>query len=73
MLAAQRAGAVTAGPNGAAAGPFGGALTGKRRSGSKGGSGGKDRPHRENKNRPAEASSRRPVGRLRDVVQGPRM
>ena len=72
VLAAQRAGDVAAGPNGAAMGPSGGALTGKRRSGSKGG-GSKDRPHRENKNRPAEASSRRPVGRLRAVVQGPHM
>ena len=32
----------------------------------------KHRPHRENKNRPAEQSSRRPVGRLRDVVQAPK-
>lgn len=32
----------------------------------------KEKPHRENKNRPAEASSRRPVSRLRDVVQAPK-
>lgn len=29
--------------------------------------------HRENKNRPAETSSRRPIGRLRDVLQAPKM
>ena len=28
--------------------------------------------HRENKNRPTEASSKRPIGRLRDVLQAPK-
>lgn len=36
------------------------------------GRGRKQAPHRENKNRPAEQSSRRPVGRLRDVLQAPK-
>jgi len=29
--------------------------------------------HRENKNRPAEASSKRPIGRMRDVMQAPKL
>mmetsp|Transcript_4555 Transcript_4555/g.13100 ORF Transcript_4555/g.13100 Transcript_4555/m.13100 type:complete len:325 (-) Transcript_4555:426-1400(-) len=68
-LAARRAGGDSAGQ--AFAQGLGSSGSGKMRKGSRYGKG--EKPHRENKNRPTEASSRKPVGRLRDVVQTPRI
>lgn len=69
-LAARRAGGGAAPRLHSSSSRHGSGLGGADGAGRKGNNQGAQ--HRENKNRPAEQSSKRPVGRSRDVMQAPK-